>query len=788
METLAQRIQRGPIPVAVALGIAKQIAEGLEAAHEKGVVHRDLKPANIKITADGKVKVLDFGLAKAYEATPAVDISNSPTLVSAASMPGMILGTAAYMSPEQARGKNVDHRSDVFSFGCVLYEMLTGQQAFGGKTVSDVLAAVLARDPDATRIPADVSITVRNILSRCLAKETKQRWQAIGDVRLEIETVLNGGSAVTAQEAAPGRSGRLPWILVTALVLMALIAMLFAIPAVRHLRETSAPEMRVDIATPPTTQPYQFALSPDGQSIVFIASSGALSQLWIRRLDRADAQVLPGTEDARYPFWSPDSRSLAFFAGGKLKRIDVAGGAAVSLSDAPSGYPGAWSSDGTILFSPRTGGPLSRVPASGGPAVPLNQKLRGTSQRFADFLPDGRNFVFEVAGGPEVSGIYLGSLDGSEPKRLSPEPSPVRYLLPNRIVFIRQGTLVAQELDLSRRELVGNPETLANAVGFDASTNITSAAFSVSADGRIAYRNGGGDRHQLLWFDRSGKPDGNAGEPDSNGLTAPEISPDGRRVAVDRTVDRNRDVWLIDLFRGGTTRFTFDAATDGYPVWSPDGNQILFESLRKSSNSFDLYVKPSSSAAPEQPLLELPGGQVPSDWSKDGRFVLYVDNSHGQHDIMTIPVTGNDRKPLVVTNTPFEERTAAFSPDVHWVAYETNESGRFEIVVQSFPNPSGKWQVSTQGGTQPRWSADGKELYFIAPDRKLMAAKIRTSGSSFEAASPEALFQTRISTAGVTDIYKQQYAVSRDGRFLINSVEESATAPITLILNWRPKP
>ena len=768
-DDLSQRIARGAIPLDEALAIAKQIAEALEAAHEQGIVHRDLKPANIKLRQDGVVKVLDFGLAKALVADAVTDLANSPTLSFAATQAGMILGTAGYMSPEQAKGRTVDKRSDVWAFGAVLYEMLTGTRAFAGDDLSDTLANVLKMEPDWNRLPAEASPRVRLALRACLQKDPKQRIGDVQSVRLVLEGAFETSAPQTtasATSSAPG--GRLAWV-AFAVALLAAVAL--AIPAVRHLRETPLPEMRVEVNTPQTSQPLHFALSPDGMRLVFVASANGPQRLWVRPLNAAAAQPLPGTEGAIFPFWSPDSRSVGFFADGKLKRIDVTGGSPQELADAPAGRGGGWNSDGTIVFAPTNAGPLWRLPTSGGQPVEFT-KLdvpRQGSHRLPQFLPDGRHFLFWASGIPDAQGIYLASLDGSEPKRLTAADAAGAYTEPGLLLFNQRGGLVARQLDVASGALTGDPMRLAESVDYDTSFGL--GGFSVSAAGRMSYRASGVEQRQLRWFDRTGKPVGVAGEPDVTRLSSPALSPDGRNVAVGRDVQNNYDVWLIDVLRGGATRFTLDAAVEIYGVWSPDGMRIVFNSNRKGP--YNLYMEPSSGAGSEELLLDSPGVKQPMDWSRDGRFVLYQEGvARTGWDLWALPMSG-DRKPIAIANTPFEERVGQFSPDGRWVAYQSNITGTFEIYVQSFPGPGGKWKVSTAGGTNPRWRADGQELFFIAPDANLMVASVRTSTSSLEAGPPRALFQTRIV---IGSNFGHEYAVSRDGRFLINTVLDHAVS------------
>jgi len=691
---------------------------------------------------------------------------------------GVILGTAAYMSPEQARGKPVDKRADIWAFGCVLYEMLAGARAFRGETVSETLAEVMKSEPRWTALPPEMPTALRNIVRRCLEKDPRQRVRDIGDVRIGMQDARAEATTTLPVPVVAGRSReRLAW---TAAALLAVVSVVGVAVTLVPRPNPTAPEMRVEITTPATSSPLQFALSPDGRHLVFVASGGGPERLWLRALDKTDAQPMAGTDGAEYPFWSAESRSIGFFASGKLYRIDSTGGPPEVVTNASAGRGGAWNATGTILFTPTPNSPLSRIAASGGEPVAVTRldPPQQTSHRFPQFLPDGRHFLFYAQGSPNASGIYLGSLDGGEPKRLTAADTAGAYLQPDRLIFVRQGALTVRRLDVARGELTGDPLTMASPVG---STNVNLGGFSVSADGRVAYRAGGNEPTQLTWFDRTGKVLGVAGAPEVD-LSLPELSPDGRQVAFERSLQRNLNIWGMDLVHGRLTRLTFDAA-DRSPVWSPDGTRIAFSSSRKGPQP-DLYLKPSTgAAATEELLLQTPNLKRPQDWSRDGRFLLYFElDPKTARDLWVLDMSG--RKPRVFVNTPYEERIGQFSPDGRWIAYETNESGEFQVVVQPFPEPSRKWQISTTGGTQPRWRADGMELYFIAPDGKLMAVPVTAPGATFEAGTPVALFPTRIGTP----IIKPDYAVSRDGRFLINQTVEEATAmPITLILNWKPR-
>jgi serine/threonine protein kinase len=778
-ETLQDRIQRGPIPVAEALSIAKQICEALEAAHERGIIHRDLKPANIKLTPDGRVKVLDFGLAKAFQEQSPVALSNSPTMMSA-SMPGAIVGTAAYMAPEQARGKNVDRRADVWAFGCVLYEMLTGKPAFDGDSITDILARIIEREPNFGLLDA-VPARIRNICRRCLDKDIRRRFQDIGDVRYELEA--------NDQPLEPAkRSSRFTAVIAAVL---GLVAIGLAIPAAMYLRGTrvDSSEVRLDITTPATTDPVSLAISPDLRKVVFVALQDNKSRLWLRSMDSTSAQPIAATDGATFPFWSPDSQNIGFFADGKLKRIDVLGGAPQILANATTGRGGSWGKDDVILFAPVGAGGIYRVSATGGDVKALTQPegAKHNNHRSPQILPDGRHFIFYAQGSLEGHGEYLGSLDSPEIHKLLDADASVVLVPPDAVAFIRGGTLFAQRFDGAKNVLVGEPFAIAQSVAFDYA--LTIAALS-AGPGAIAYRTGAAlNTGQLEWFDRRGQNLGKLGDADFHGYN-PDLSPDGKRVALDTgTIGGGvgGTIWLMEAGRGVNTRLTLDASTNVSATWSPQGDRIVFASNRKGI--YDLYLK-TAGGGPDELLFE--SGQIkwPESWSADGRYIIYREQ-HPKSNFDLWALSLEDHKTIPIANTDFEEREGQFSPDGRWVAYQSNESGRPEIYVQPFPNPTGKWRVSTSGGSQVRWRRDGKELFYISLDEKLTTVPISTAanGNAIDIGTASALFAVHLNLGPVSAIQRQQYVVSADGqRFLVNSpIENQVTNPITMILNWRPK-
>ena len=692
-EDLSQRIARGALPLDEALLVAHQIAEALEAAHEQGIVHRDLKPANIMLKARGAaasraedrllerraaadtdwtVKVLDFGLAKAIEpaAGSSPSLSMSPTITTPnMTRVGMILGTAAYMSPEQAKGRAADARSDIWAFGCVLYEMLAHKPPFAGDTVVEILGAIVMSEPDWSALPPTIPLAVVSLLKRCLQRDRNKRMRDIADARFQIEEIPSAPAGPVASAVPPRRGHeRLVWIAVT-LALAGALAW-----STLYTRSTPAdmPEMRLEIASPPGADLSGFAMSPDGRALVFQATADGKTQLWLRPMDSETATPLAGTENVAVengsvPFWSPDGRSVGFFAGGQLKRIDIAGGLVQALADAPMNTRGgAWNAGGTILFTRSATEPLYRVPASGGKAVAATEvKAPHLGHRYPHFLPDGRHFLYFAYGPPQSQGVYVGSLDSNETRRLVDAESAPIFAPPDHVLFARQGAVLAQRVNLDTLQTLGDPVPVARQVATPSGT-VASVALSAAAAGTVAYRANPGER-QLRWVDRSGRPIGVLGAPDSTQPTEIRLSPDGRMVALTRMVDGNNDVWLMEDARGVRQRFTSDAAREFQPIWSPDGNRLVFGSTRMGV--VNLYERPVNGAGPETLLLESSESKNASDWSSDGRWIVYDTQSPATaRDLGALPMSG-DKKPIALTQTAGDEADARFSPDGRWIAY-----------------------------------------------------------------------------------------------------------------------
>jgi eukaryotic-like serine/threonine-protein kinase len=826
-QTLAERIVRAGLAPAQerprgsplrddALPIAKQIAEALEYAHEHGIIHRDLKPANIKVTPEGTVKVLDFGLAKALDPNVASGFSptksdaalkggatDSPTLTAAATQAGVIIGTAAYMSPEQARGKPVDRRADIWSFGCVMYEMLAGKRMFEGDTVTDVLAAVIKTEPDWDALPAETPLRLRELIRRCLIKDPKQRLQAIGEARIAIEETIAGGGAIHESPLQAGMSPLQPWrraLLVAAgVALGATIALLATVALNTGLFRKPAPKLgpvRFEISPPEgyAIAPGDFApevvVSPDGGMIaVALADSKGKNSLWVRPLSATTAQKLDNTDGADLPFWSPDGQFIGFFADGKLEKIPPTGGSPQTICDAGSGEGATWSQAGVILFG-QGDGPVMRVGAAGGDPVPVTELEKGKfdGNVWPQFLPDGKHFLYLAVNfnARLANSVYIGSLDSLQAKLLMKNQSAGRFYPPSHLLFVRDSTLLAQALDTGRMELQGEPIRIAE--GVNAADNAR-AAFSTSNNGVLAFRSGahGGptDQAQLAWYDRKGKKLAQVGPP-GDYLQA-VLSPNEKFVALQVHVGTDpknpddQDIWLLDLTSGVYSRQTFDPATEWDPVWSPDSREILYE-LNKPGDPQIMELELGSS----QPKKLYADGKATylDDWSADGKFMIYHDSDNTSFH--ALPMTG-EHVPVALWHDAFARDQVHFSPDGKWVAYNSNESGQLEVFVASFPNLEQKRQVSNGGGGEPLWRADGKELYYLSTDGSLMAVDVK-AGTTIDTGPPKPLFRADILNP-VGDWGETEFNVSRDGqKFLIleraKTQQGDHAEQIHVIVNW----
>ena len=804
-ETLRTAIGGTALPIRKAFDYALQIASGLAAAHERGIIHRDLKPENIFVTSDGRVKILDFGLAKLLQTEAPLESYSDASTREVSTDPGTVMGTMGYMSPEQLRGQPIDARTDIFSFGAVFYEMLTGKRAFQRESTADTISAVLREElPDLSETNKNVRVGLDKLVHRCLAKNREQRFHSASDLAFALDAIVNSTPSEEMRTFAdlPSRTttnivaGIRMWAgwIAAAALLVAVVVLGFLY---LNKTETPAAAMRFTIPAPEqATFGDSIALSPDGRQVAFTAvGSSGESSLWIRSIDSMDARQLPGTAGAAFPFWSPDNRFVAFFALGKLKKVEAGGGTAQVLADASSDIRGgSWSKDNVILYTPNVSSALFKVSASGGTPVQvtnLNQERGETSHRWPSFLPDGNHFLFYGRGNhKDLEGVFVGSLDSDATKFLFHSEIMAAYAPPasnsgtGHLLFVRSGSLLAQPFDPSKLELSGEAITVAeDVVNFPTEVGATGyAAFSTSQNGHLLYRSGGDQTTKLAWFDRAGKEESSVTPPGI--YREPRLSPDGKKILFVRAEGTSEDLNLLDVSTGAITRLTFGPSRDVAGVWSPDGSTIAFGSTRQGGN-LEIYQKPASGAGNDERIVDSQRNTVPDDWTKDGAFLLF-DFDAGtatKNDLMLLPTKG-ERKPVPYLQTPFSEFHARFSPDGRWVAYTSDETGRPEIFVRTYPDSGGKWQISTNGGDHPQWSRDGKELFFMAPDRDLKVVPIN-AGVTFEAGKPTTLFETKIPLTSLTGD-RNNFLVSADGqRFLINSLaDERNTKPLTLVLNW----
>jgi eukaryotic-like serine/threonine-protein kinase len=791
-EDLSQRIASGAIPIDEALPIAKQIADALEAAHEQGIIHRDLKPANIKVRPDGTVKVLDFGLAKAMEpafaqGAPAgqAHASMSPTLTTPAmTHAGMILGTAAYMSPEQARGKTVDKRADIWAFGAVLFEMLTGTRAFGDEDVSMTLSKVLQREPDFDALPSTLPARVSQALRLCLRKDPKQR---VGDIR-DVRLVLEGAFETAAMYTAPTPTSRsawsrvLPWSVAAGLaVALTFVAVLWA--PWRMSAPVDQPLMEFEISPPeetsfgPVTPNVSAVVSPDGRQVVLVArAKDGTRMLWLRPLASNAPRVLPGTENALDASWSPDGRWVYFVAGGRLKRMSVDGGQPQVIAATSTGLRTS-NAAGVMLFAD-AGKPVQRVATAGGTPTPVFEldAARGeVAQNGPHFLPDGNHFLY-ISNSRET-GVMFASLDGKTRRVLFAQSNSPAYYAPNPaggtgwLLYAARNQLFARPFDPAKGEVTGEPVPIADSVS-------AGPFWSVSNNGVLMFRHSRPSQRQLTWFSRDGKQLGVVG--DAGSLGRPHISPDQKTVAFSRTSDGNSDVWLLDLARNSTTRFTFEPGADSNPVWSADSQRLLYSSQRQEEPV--VVERPANGIGAERILAKGRRGAAPSPTgvSKDGRWLVLNEGGAGQSRVSLLSLADDKSAPVSETAPAFN---GSVSPDGRWLLYTLFASGRNDVFVRTLPveaggsAAAGRWQVSSSGGSQPTWRADGKEIFYLTPEGALMAVPVESGENSFRPETPRELFRTSEASS---------FDVTADGqRFLVNQVaSDSSDIPVTVIVNW----
>ncbi len=793
-ESLGDRLRRGPLPIELVLRHGIEIASALDAAHRQGIVHRDLKPGNVMLTKAG-AKLLDFGLAKSgplITGTAGMSpMTDGPTAYKPLTEQGTILGTFQYMSPEQLEGLEADARTDIFSFGTLLYEMATGQRAFQGKTRTSLIASIVSGTPQPVSQLAPLTPPVLDhLIKKCLEKDPDDRWQSARDIADQMRWIVDAGSR--AGEAAPVLAKRktrtrVAWALNAATAAVAVLAtvgvMVFWTASPRIVRSSLLPPENTQYAATSGAM----VLSPDGFRIAFVARGDDGKQmLWVRALDALTAQPLAGTDDASHPFWSPDSRFIAFFSSGKLRKIDANGGPPQALCDATGGRGGTWSNGGTILFTPFTTEVIYKVSAAGGASAAVTEfdaKNAETSHRYPAFLPDGIHFLFLVEARAETEGseegftLFAGSTESKERKRLIATNASARYAKSGHILFLRDRTLLAQRFDAGKLELVGEAVPVAE--------NVTRTArwetpFSVSDNGLLAFQAGSGSElSHFVWLDRKGRDLETVPKP-ANYLSI-ELAHDGKRVAavVLDPKSQKTDIWVLDLTRGTSTRLTFDPANDGSPIWSADDKVVYFTSQRQGRG--DIFQKSSSGTGTDEVVLADPEPSALVSLSADGRSGEIMTNNGAKKTGWDVSIldfaTGKTR---VFLETPFNELSPALSSDGRWLVYQSNESGQAEIYVQSLADDGGKWQISAAGGNRPRWSRDDSEIIFQSLDGKLMMVAIQLT-PEFTASVPRLLFDPKF-----RQVFGMQYAISPDGkRILVNrAIEQPVVTPVTLVQNW----
>jgi serine/threonine protein kinase len=780
-ETLARRLERGPLPTIELLGRGAEIADALDRAHRAGIVHRDLKPGNIMLTKGG-AKLMDFGLARTTGlATAAGEDSASPTLSQPLTAEGTIVGTFQYMAPEVLEGREADARSDLWALGCVLYEMATARKAFQGRSQASLISAIMSAEPPSPTTLAPLTPpALEQLIRACLAKDPEERVQTAHDVKLELGWIAEGGSRAGVPTAVATRRRsreRLAWTLAVAGLAVAIVALGSLL-----LRRSEPPRVvRFDVRLPRGTTSISWPrVSPDGQTLAFLAyDSTGVQRLWIRPVNAVKAHPLEGVEGGARPFWSPDSRYLAFIAEGKLRKIPVAGGPAIHICDAPGGADGTWGKSDWILFDGSPGDSIRGVPASGGipRAITFIDHAHGEAgHAWPFFLPDGRHFLFVALGIGGVEVIRMGTLGSKESRAVGQTENRAEYALPGYLVYANGVTLMAQPFDVGSARTTGEPVPVGENIGGNVGD------FSVSSARVLAYRSTDSqEQARLLWVARDGHLLREAAPPGFYEGVA--LSPDETRVALTIATEQppTRDIWVRDLIRGVSSRLTFDPGDEIAPVWSPDGSHLAFAKVR--SGEMRLYVKAASGVGTEDSLAHTPGSyEAPFQWSGATNTIVFARISTSmQWDIWVMPADGR-QAPRPFLQSPFREYWGRLSPDGRWLAYASNESGHDEVYVVPYPGPGGKWQISTAGGNFPQWRADGKELFFQGADQSIMAVDVR-AGATFEVGAPKPLFKIPL-TAGGYQGYR--WAVSRDGqRFLVNTPSGAVAAGhFIVVTNW----
>jgi len=793
-ETLRAALDRGALTQRKAIEYGVQITHGLAAAHEKGIIHRDLKPENIFITKDGRIKILDFGLAKLAQTAGAEP--DEMTLTSEHTAAGVVMGTASYMAPEQVRGEAADPRSDIFAFGAVLHEMLSGTRAFRRDTTAETMTAVLKDDPpDLSTRSSDptrpVSPALERIVRRCLEKSPEQRFQSARDLSFALSALSGTEASAAVHAAAAGAPRRISWLtgLVGALALIVVAAVTWYVAR----RPQPTTRLQFDLAVPDEISVSHMALSRDGSLLVFVSpeENSALPMLYVQHVGSPGLTLLPGTQGASYPFWSPDDAYIGFFANGKLQKIAVSGGTPQPLARVLAARGGTWGKQNVILYSPDPASPIWRINTDGSGGAPVTQELKAASpeqqtHRWPVFLPDGKHFLywagnFSNATDDKISGIYYGSLDDKQQKLVLLCHSSFGYDSGHLYYAGDQKQLVSVNFDPASGQISGNGIPIASTVGFQPSTYWS--ALTVSANGTVIYNTGVGAALSVLtWVDRAGKGLARIGEPAI--VANPTLSPDGSKVAVDIADLKasNVDIWLENANGSDNARFTFDPTEETNAIWSRDGSMIAYRSV--TSDSSEILVKRATGLEKEKVLLRNAGVAddfLSNSWSVDGQQLLFTDQGASRSYLATVSAAGGDKVPLL--NSKANETSGQISPDGQWVAYASDESGAWEIYVSSFPGAAGKWQVSRGGGSEPRWRGDGKEIFYIAPGGMLMAVLVN-GGATFATGQPAPLFQIHgRAPISSTDLFT--YDVTKDGkRFLVNRyVKPEHVPPLTILLN-----